>query len=324
MLHKHSLLALVGLSVSLVLAACSDDAANTLGERNQTAVAAVLTTDVGAEIDDQWAMAHLLMSPEIDLRAIVTTHASSIRLSSATTAEAAMQVLARVLADSPSARPPVQAGSALALSDSTTPRDNAGVDLLLDVSRDFSPSRRLVVFMMGAATDVASAMLKDPLLAERITVVAMGFNDWPAGGDVFNVVNDPLAWQVILDSDVPVVIGSAAVARQGLALTRSAAESLMSPHGELGEYLNSLFAGWLDVQAALVAQIVAPDTWVIWDEVVVAYALGMTRGEEVPRPRLQSDLSFAHEDTERRITWLTSIDTDKVWIDFTRKIDALR
>jgi hypothetical protein len=81
-------------------------------------------------------------------------------------------------------------------------------------------------------------------------------------------------------------------------------------------------SGWLTRQAALAAQLIAPATWVIWDEVVVAYTLGMARGSEVPRPQLRTDLSFAHPDTARRITWLDQIDTGRVWQDFTRKIDA--
>jgi hypothetical protein len=74
--------------------------------------------------------------------------------------------------------------------------------------------------------------------------------------------------------------------------------------------------------AAIVVQWVAPETWVVWDEVVVAYALGMANGNEVPRPKLQTDLSFSHPQTSRRITWLTEIDTKRFWLDFTRKIDA--
>jgi purine nucleosidase len=107
------------------------------------------------------------------------------------------------------------------LKDAKTPRENPAVDLLLRVSLDFSTSRRLVVFVIGAGTDVASAILKDPTIAKRINVVAMGFDDWPAGGDGFNVKNDPIAWQVLLNSDVPVVIGSSALTKRGLRLTSS-------------------------------------------------------------------------------------------------------
>src|SRR5438105_3813040 len=71
------------------------------------------------------------------------------------------------------------------------------------------------------------------------------------------------------------------------------------------------------------APVVAPEAWVIWDEIVVAYALGLARGHEVPRPQLQPDLSFSHPDTMKRITWLDEIDTEQLWRDFTRKIDSL-
>ena len=284
-------------------------------------LAAVLTTDCGVEMDDQWALAHLLLSQEIELQAVITTHASSIGFSSATSAKKAAEVIARVPLAAGSAPPPVVPGSDSPLREATTPRENAGVDMLLELSRSFSPSRRLVVFATGAGTDVASAILKDPSIVNRVSVIAMGFDDWPGGGDGFNVKNDPLAWQVILDSDAPVVVGSGAVTKRGLQLTRAAAGTLMRPHGPVGEYLYSLLDDWLTKQATLVAQLIAPETWVVWDEVVVAYALGMARGKEVPRPQLQSDLSFSHPETNRRITWLTEIDTSRVWLDFAKKID---
>jgi inosine-uridine nucleoside N-ribohydrolase len=272
------------------------------------------------ETDDQWALAHLLLSQELDLRAVVTTHASSIGFSSATSAKEAANVIARVRpAGLP---PPVVPGSDSPLRTETTPRESAGVDTLLALSRSFSPSRRLVVFAIGAGTDVASAILKDPSIVNRVSVVAMGFDDWPGGGDGFNVKNDPLAWRIILDSDVPLVVGSGAVTRRGLRLTRTEAGGLVRSHGPVGEYLYSILDGWLTKQAPLVARLVGPETWVIWDEVVVAYALGMARGGEVPRPRLRPDLSFSHPETSRRITWLTEIETDRFWLDLTGKMDA--
>jgi len=220
--------------------------------------------------------------------------------------------------------PPVLPGSESPLRNANTPRENAGVNLLLRLSRGFCTTRRLNVFVTGAGTDVASAILKDASIVHRISVVAMGFNDWPGGGDVFNVKNDPLAWQIILDSEVPIVIASSAVTKRHLRLTRAEAAALMGPHGPLGEYLYSLFDNWLKTQAAIVNQFVGPDTWVVWDEGVVAYALGMARGNQVPRPKLQPDLSFSHQKTNQRITWLTGIDAPRFWHDFTRKIDAQR
>ncbi len=285
-------------------------------------VAVVLTTDCGVEMDDQWALAHLLLSREPSLRAVVTAHASSIGFSSAASARKATEVIARVLPAGGPPPPPVVPGSDSPLRGPTTPRESPGVDTLLELSRGFSSSRRLLILATGAGTDVASAILRDPSIVNRVSVVAMGFDDWPGGGDGFNVKNDPLAWRIILDSDVPVVIASGSVAKRGLRLTRAQAGALMRSHGPVGEYLYSVFDDWLTRQPALVARFVGPETWVVWDEAVVAYALGMARGHEVPRPRLQSDLSFAHAETARQITWLTEIDTERVWLDLTKKIDV--
>jgi purine nucleosidase len=287
-------------------------------------LAAVLSTDCGVEMDDQWALTHILLSPEIDLRAIITSHASSVGFSSAASAKKAAEVVQHVLPVGTRFRPPVMPGSNSPLKNSTTPQENAAVDLLLKLSRSFSASRPLIIFVTGAGTDVASAILKDPSIANRVSLVAMGFTDWPAGGDGFNVKNDPLAWQVILDSQVPVVVGSGAVTLKGLRLTRAEAAALIKPHGPIGEYLYSILDDFLKKNTAIVVQYVASETWVVWDEVVVAYALRMAKGKEVPRPKLQTDLSFSHPETSRRITWLTEIDTGHFWLDFTRKMDAWR
>ena len=122
----------------------------------------MLTTDCGVEMDDQWALAHLLLSSELDLRAVVTTHAASVQFSSSTSAQEAAEVIARVLGPAAASRTAVVAGSDGPLPDARTARANPGVDLLLRTSREFSASRRLLVLAIGAATDVASAILVDP------------------------------------------------------------------------------------------------------------------------------------------------------------------
>jgi inosine-uridine nucleoside N-ribohydrolase len=166
-------------------------------------LAIALVTDCGVEMDDQWALAHLLLSQEIVLRAVVTTHASS-RLLVGSQCQEGRRVIAPVPPATGPPLPPVVPGSDSPLRELTTPSESPGVDTLLELSRAFSPSRRLVVLATGAGTDVASAILKDPSIVDRVSVVAMGFDDWPGGGDGFNVKNDPLAWRIILDSTVRV------------------------------------------------------------------------------------------------------------------------
>ena len=119
----------------------------------------VLTTDCGAEVDDQWALVHLALSPELDLKGIVTTHAPNLAPPAAeTSARAAVALLDLI---GPTARPRVIAGSSRPWK-ATSPDPNPGVEFLIEQARGRSADDRLVVVVIGAATDVASALLDRP------------------------------------------------------------------------------------------------------------------------------------------------------------------
>jgi inosine-uridine nucleoside N-ribohydrolase len=218
--------------------------------------------------------------------------------------------------------PPLFEGSSQPLQDTKTPRSNAGVDFIIESSKTFSSGNRLSVLTIGAATDIASALLEDSTITDRIRVIAMGFNGWPNGGNEFNVANDPAAWQVILQSNVPVVVGSGNVCRANLSLTLDEARKLVSDHGPVGGWL------WDEFQARyyrFVKPLRADDLskpWVIWDIITLAYEEGMTTQETYPRPVLKSDMNFDHVQTARTITWITSVDSKRLWPDFISKLDA--
>jgi inosine-uridine nucleoside N-ribohydrolase len=199
---------------------------------------------------------------------------------------------------------------------------NAGVQFLLDQARGHTPDDRLVVIMIGAATDVASALLTDPTLAERIRIVAMGFDAWPEGNDPWNVKNDVKAWQVVMASKAPLVVGDAAITKLHLSMTRDKARALLNGHGQGGEQLVAYLVSWLDHNGALAESISgSKNSWPIWDEVVTAYLLGLTRSETHPRPALRDDMTFDHSHTQGTIAWITWIDTDRLWADLVAKLD---
>jgi len=287
----------------------------------------LVTTDCGAAMDDQWALAHLLLSPELEVRGVVTTHTGSHRLLAEPAAENSARNALEVLDRLPlRSRPPVLAGSSRPLRDKTAPLANAGVDFILREARGFSTRSRLTVLVIGAATDLASAILTDPTLAERIEIVAMGFARWPAGTDTFNVKNDVSAWQVLMESRAPIVIGDSAVTTGLLRMRREGARRLFYSRGPAGRYLAGLLTTWLDRNADLAKKVSGDrDSCPIWDQVVVAYLLGMTKSVEYRRPRLRDDLSFDHgqreDQVEFKITWITWIDSGRLWGDFTAKLD---
>jgi purine nucleosidase len=282
--------------------------------------AVVLSTDCGTEVDDLWALTHLALSPELELRGVVTTHAPNLAAPAAeTSAQAARAVLA-LLPIEP--KPPVFAGSSTPLEEKDRPRPSAGVDFLVREARNHTAADRLVVVMIGAATDVASALLVEPAIADRIRIVAMGFNGWPEGTDPWNVKNDVRAWQVVLASKAPLVVGDAAITKRRLSMTARKAHALLDGHGKAALELVANLERWLAQNGKLAESVSgAPGTWPIWDEVTTAYLLGLATVRTYPRPALRDDMTFDHSQPRGTLDWVTEIDTDRLWADLARKLD---
>lgn len=280
----------------------------------------ILSSDVGNEIDDQWAIAYMLLNPDFDVRAIVSAHGPSLPDPSA-------HATYQVLVDEVERRlgmlihPPLFEGSSQPLADRQTPRPNAGVDFIIETSRQFSPDNRLTVLTIGAATDAASAILKDPSIAQRIRIVAMGFRSLAEGGHEYNIENDPKAWQVILDSDVPVVIGAGDVCQRDLAMSFEHAKNLVGARGPIGRWLWAEYQDWYFRNVKPLRKNDFSKPWVIWDTITLAYLEGMTAQKEIPRPRLADNLSFERTTTNKTVTWITSVDSARLWDDFGKKLD---
>ena len=278
----------------------------------------IITTDCGTEIDDQFAIGYMAMIPEVHIKGIVTTHAPGLPEQAKGSASCAKNVLQRA---GMASLPPIFPGSDVALN-GRTPMRNAGVDFIVATSRSYSAANRLVIVTLGATTDVGSAFLADPSIGERVEILTMGFDDWPKGGDPWNIKNDPLAYQVILDSSAPITIGSTAVTRKYLELSDTEARQMLFTHGSFADWLNGLFQNWVTLKAGLVAQVAEPRHWVIWDAVTAAHLRGYTRTETHPRPSLNTgDLSFSFPPTNKTVEWITWIDSAKMWPDFVSRLD---
>src|SRR5512141_391161 len=113
----------------------------------------ILSTDVGNEIDDQWAIVHTLLSPEFDVLGVASAHAPSLP-------PPAGQVGLLLLKDIVESRmgmvvhPPLLAGADQALANRTTPQQSEAARFIVEASKPYSPSNRVRVLTIGAMTDV--------------------------------------------------------------------------------------------------------------------------------------------------------------------------
>jgi inosine-uridine nucleoside N-ribohydrolase len=284
-----------------------------------TKLPVVLSTDVGNEIDDQWTISYLLLSPRLEVLGVLSAHAPSISAPAGATSY-------RILRDVVENRlgmvvhPPLIEGGSLPLENSKTPRPSPAVSFLIEKSKPFTRENRLTVLMIGAGTDVASAILTDPGIVDRIRVIQMGFND-RRGGNEFNIANDPRAVQAILDSGVPLVIGPGDVCRANLSLSLARAKEMVAGRGPIGAWLWEEFQAWYYryVKPLRVDDFSKP--WIIWDNITLAYVLGMTEQQTAPRPRLKDDFTFEPGPAGQTVTWITDVDEERMWADYLGLLD---
>ncbi|HYP14868.1 MAG TPA: nucleoside hydrolase [Bryobacteraceae bacterium] len=286
----------------------------------QDKISVVLSTDVGNEVDDQWAIVYLLTNPKFDVKGILSAHAPSI---SPPAGRTALRILRSVVEDRMGMRmhPPLLEGASVPLKDRKTPIESPAVDFLIETSRKYTAQSPLTVLAIGATTDVASAILKDPSITHRIRVIDMGFQKWPEGGKEFNIENDVKAMQVLLASDVPLVIGSAEVCKRDLALSLQQAKEMVGDRGPIGEWLFTEFEAWYYRYVKPLRKDDFSKPWIIWDNIALAYVLGMTAHEDYPRPLLRDDMVLEPQKTDRKITWITKVDHKQMWADFLRRLD---
>ena len=167
----------------------------------------VLDTDAYNEVDDQFAIAYLLRSaPAITTRAIYAAPFLNVR--SETPADGMeksygeiLNVLALMREDVPVFR-----GAMHYLPDESTPVVSPAALDLIDRAATYSPERPLYVIAIGAITNVASALLVAPEIAQNIVIVWLGGHAYHYHDTKeFNMRQDIAAVRVVMQSGAPLV-----------------------------------------------------------------------------------------------------------------------
>src|SRR5690606_37600950 len=92
----------------------------------------------------------------------------------------------------------------------------------------------LWIIGLGAATNLASAYLQEPRIADRVIMFWHGRTEWPHKANNFNVHGDVRAAQILFQSDIPLVLFDT-----GEHLSCPMEESsAWAKHSELGRYLH--------------------------------------------------------------------------------------
>ncbi len=207
-------------------------------ERPQKPIHMVLDTDAYNEIDDQFAIAYALSSPEVTVEAFYAAPFLNDRSSGPKDGmERSYQEIRKLLGLMGIDRK-VFLGSETYLPSEKSPVDSPAARDLCERALAHSPDEPLYVAAIGAITNVASALLMSPEIAERIVVVWLGGNalHWPDNRE-FNCSQDVAAARVVFDSGVPLVLLPCMGVVSGFTTTEPELRKWLSGKNALCDYL---------------------------------------------------------------------------------------
>lgn len=238
----------------------------------------ILDTDPYNEIDDQFAITYaLLSSDKLDVKAIHAAPFANARsgfdpgVGMAKSVEVAQEIVNRLGKLNGVPSPPVYAGANQWMS-----ADDAGFAGSIITSdamhnllalADAQPENELLyVVAIGAITNVASAILFQPDIIEKIVVVWLGGHpaNWHDTAE-FNLQQDVFASRVVLDCGVPLVRMPCINVAEHLLLTGEDVKNRVAGCGSIGSYLHEEFEIYGQETQSLARPIwdMAPLAWLI-------------------------------------------------------------
>lgn len=275
----------------------------------------IVDTDAKNEVDDQFAIVHALLTPSFDLRGLIAAHFGQEK--SARSMQDSREEIDRLLGMMHPASPvSVRNGAPHALQDEKTPVPPDGARLIISEALSDDP-RPLYIAFLGPLTDMASALLMEPAIAQRnVTVIWIGGRDWPKGGWEYNLKNDVHAANVVFGSEITVWQVPRNVYRM-MPVTFAELEARVFPQGELGRYLAKNVWEFNNAAAS------RPTEYrILGDSPTIGLMLfdGCGAYTMQPAPRLNDDLTYDHTGANREIRVYQTIDARFILEDFYAKL----
>jgi inosine-uridine nucleoside N-ribohydrolase len=297
------------LVVTLGLALAPAVASGPAGATERTRV--LIDADTANEVDDPYAIVRALIEPSLDVVGLASAQWQVSHWATPTTMEDSQRLNEFLLGHLDRMDLPHPRGAAARLYDwgQDLAQHSAATYFLIRQAHATPPGEKLTVVVLGAATNVASALLIDPGIVPKIRVYFLGTSyDRVRGAWTrldFNVMNDPRAVHVMLDAEglelhvIPNNVSSA---------MRFQIEEVRERFRGRAPLLDFLADRWeRHVDAGRRSR-------TIWDLALVEAVVHpeMAREIEVPTPP---------ENTPRKVWVFTSIDAAAMKADFFAAVD---
>lgn len=272
----------------------------------------VISADTANEADDPFAIAHALLTPVLDIKAIIATHygidrhADSMERSYVKTEKllSVMHYPGNILLHGEKA--PIRYHEALSEGTVRIVEEALSGDLL--------------ILAFGPLSDIAAALRAEPSISSSLHVIWTGGGDYPDGGWEYNLFNDIEAASYVFSSGADIIQIPRSVYQR---LTVSFSELyLRLGESETGEYLLSqLFEHSLE-PGPRTSAIRSGDSWILGDNATIGVLLSPRASslKEINAPSFSPEGRYIYNERNGKIRIAERLDARFVLEDFFSKL----
>ena len=274
----------------------------------------IIDSDAKNEADDQFAIVHAMLTPKFKIAGIIAAHFGNFH-SENSMGDSYKECLK--LKEMMESDVKVYKGAAKSIESRGIYEYSEGADLIVREALKDDPSPLYVLFM-GPITDMACALLEYPEIQDKVTAIWNGGAAYPAGGMEFNLSNDILAANIIMESDMKVwQIPADCVSEVICGIAEL--EQKVRPYGKIGRYLFEQLSEFND---SPYAHWTSGETWGLGDSCTIgvllhdnSYYYNMQEA-----PRFNMDMTYVHNTGYRKIRVYHKMDARFILEDFFSKL----
>ena len=190
--------------------------------------------------------------------------------------------------------------------------NNDAVNKIIEIALK---NNKTYILGIGAITNIALAIKKEPKIIDRIEIIWLGGNEIEYKDNLeYNFKQDIEAVKIVFDSTVKMTILPCKNVVSDLRIDIAELKSKLDNKKELNKYLIERFYndGYHGIQ----------ETRVIWDISVIAYMINKNwfETEKISCPNIKEDSSYELTDNRHSITFVTKLDRDRIYEDLFRKL----
>ena len=281
-------------------------------------VRVLIDTDAKNEADDQFAIVQALLSPKLENKGFIAAHFGTRLPDSMERSYAELEKIFDLMGFEKDGM--IFRGAERAIQDKAVPQVSEGARKIVEEAMK-NDARPLYILFLGPLTDMASALLMEPRIAQRCTVIWIGGGRYPSGGIEFNLGNDIEAANVVFSSKVPVWQIPKNVYEM-MAVSFAELELNVYPHGAIGKYLLEQMNEHAKEDIPRLSDFRSGETWVLGDSPAVGVLLYEHRFcfDWVQAPLITKDMTYVQTGLNRPIRVYREVDSHLILNDLYAKL----